>query len=276
LAADIIATRRLVPGKGLRIQRIDEIWRYRELLFFFVTRDIKVRYKQTLLGAAWAIIQPLMTMIVFTIFFGKLAHMPSDGLPYPVFSLAALVPWTYFASALTAGTASVGSYQRIISKVYFPRLLIPIAAILSPLLDFAVAFVILAALMLWYGIVPGAAIVWLPALMLLAVATAAAASISLSALNVRYRDVRFVIPFIVQIWMFATPVAYPASLVPEKWRALYGLNPMAGVIEGFRWALVGGPAPGLMTLVSALVVAVALVGGTVYFRSVEGTFADLI
>jgi lipopolysaccharide transport system permease protein len=276
LAADAIATRRLVPGKGVRVQRLDEIWRYRELLFFFVTRDIKVRYKQTLLGAGWAIVQPLMSMVVFTIFFGKLAHVPSDGLPYPVFSLAALVPWTYFASALTAGSASVGSYQRIISKVYFPRLLIPIAAVLSPLVDFAIAFGILVALMFWYGIVPGAALVWLPALMVLAVATAAATSIWLSALNVRYRDVRFVVPFVVQIWMFATPVAYPASLVPEKWRALYGLNPMAGVIEGFRWALVGGPAPGLMTLVSALVVAVALGGGIAYFRSFEGTFADLI
>jgi lipopolysaccharide transport system permease protein len=276
LSADIVATRRLVPGKGVRLQRLDELWRYRELLFFFVTRDIKVRYKQTLLGAGWAIVQPLTTMVVFTIFFGRLAHVPSDGLPYPVFSLAALVPWTYFAAALSAGSASVGAYQRIISKVYFPRLLIPIAAVLSPLLDFAIAFGILAALMMWYRIVPGAAIIWLPALMLLAVATAAAASIWLSALNVRYRDVRFVVPFVVQIWMFATPVVYPASLVPEKWRALYGLNPMAGVIEGFRWALVGGPAPGLMTLVSAAVVAIALLGGIVYFRSFEGTFADLI
>jgi lipopolysaccharide transport system permease protein len=276
LAADTLATRRLVPSKGLRFQRLDEIWRYRELLFFLVSRDIKVRYKQTILGAGWAIIQPLMAMVVFTIFFGKLARVPSDGLPYPVFSLAALVPWTYFAAALGAGSVSLGSYQHIISKVYFPRLLIPIAAVLSPLVDFAIAFAILLALMLWYGIVPGGAVVWLPALMLLAIATAAAASVWLSALNVRYRDVRFVVPFAVQIWMFATPVAYPASLVPERWRALYGLNPMAGVIEGFRWALVGGPAPGLMTLVSAIVVAVALVGGIIYFRSFEGTFADLI
>jgi lipopolysaccharide transport system permease protein len=271
-----MATRRLAPGRAWRVQRRDELWRYRELLFFFVTRDLKVRYKQTLLGAGWAVVQPLMAMVVFTIFFGKLAHVPSDGLPYPVFSLAALVPWTYFAAALSAGSASVGAYQHIISKVYFPRLLIPLAAVLSPLADFAIAFAILAALMMWYGIVPGAAIVWLPALMLLAVATAAAASIWLAALNVRYRDVRFVVPFAVQIWMFATPVAYPASLVPAKWRALYGLNPMAGVIEGFRWALVGGPAPGLMTVVSALVVAIALAGGVVYFRSSEGTFADVV
>ena len=276
MAADALATRRLVPSKGLRVQPLDDIWRYRELLYFLVSRDIKVRYKQTMLGAGWAIIQPLMAMVVFTIFFGTLAKVPSDGLPYPVFSLAALVPWTYFAAALGAGSVSLGSYQHIISKVYFPRLLIPIAAIVSPLVDFAIAFVILLALMLWYGIVPGRAVVWLPALMLLSIATAAAASVWLSALNVRYRDVRFVVPFAVQIWMFATPVAYPASLVPEKWRALYGLNPMAGVIEGFRWALVGGPAPGLMTLVSALVVAVTLAGGIVYFRTFEGTFADVI
>jgi lipopolysaccharide transport system permease protein len=276
LAADVIATRRLAPGKGLRFQRFDELWRYRELLAFFVKRDIKVRYSQTILGAGWAIVQPLMAMIVFTVFFGNLAHMPSDGIPYPVFSLAALVPWTYFAAALSAGSASVGAYQHIISKVYFPRLLIPFAAVLSPLVDLAIAFAILVALMLWYGIVPGMAVVWLPAFTLLAIATAAAASVWLAALNVRYRDVRFVVPFAVQIWMFATPVAYPASLVPAKWRALYGLNPMAGVIEGFRWALVGGPAPGLMTLVSAIVVVLALAGGIVYFRSFEGTFADVI
>jgi lipopolysaccharide transport system permease protein len=276
LAAETIATRRLTPSRGLRIPRLDEIWRHRELLYFLVSRDIKVRYKQTFLGAGWAIVQPLMAMVVFTIFFGKLAHMPSDGLPYPVFSLAALVPWTYFAAALGAGSVSLSSYQHVISKVYFPRLLIPLAAVVSPLVDFTIAFTILIALMLWYGIVPGAAVAWLPALILLAVATAAAASVWLAALNVRYRDVRFVVPFALQIWMFATPVAYPASLVPEKWRALYGLNPMAGVIEGFRWALIGGPAPGAMTLVSAVVVALVLAGGMIYFRSVEGTFADLI
>ncbi len=269
-------TRRLAPSPGWSARTLSDLWAYRELLYFLVWRDVKIRYKQTVLGAAWAIIQPLMTMVVFTIFFGHLAKIPSDGLPYPVFSLAALVPWTYFTSALGGGTASVGSYQHIISKVYFPRLLIPMAAVAAPLVDFAIAFGVLLAIMAWYGIAPGLQIVWLPALTLLAVATSAAASVWLSALNVRYRDIRYVVPFCLQLWMFATPVAYPASLVPERWRALYGLNPMAGVIEGFRWALVGGRPPGLMTLWSALVVVVALAGGVVYFRRSEGTFADII
>lgn len=253
-----------------------ELWRYRELLFFFVSRDIKVRYKQTVLGAAWAIIQPVMATAVFTIFFGRLAKVPSDGLPYPVFSLAALVPWTYVAAAVAAGSSSMAGFQHIISKVYFPRLLIPMAAVIAPLADFAIAFCVLVAVMAWYRVLPGAAVVVLPAFLALAVATAAAASVWLSALNVRYRDVRFVVPFAIQLWMFATPVAYPASLVPERWRPLFGLNPMAAVIEGFRWALVGGPAPGVMTLVSGLAVATTLVAGAVYFRSVEGTFADVI
>jgi lipopolysaccharide transport system permease protein len=235
-----------------------------------------VRYKQTLLGAGWAIIQPLMTMVVFTIFFGHLAKVPSDGLPYPVFSLMALVPWTYFASALAGCSTSLSGYQHIISKVYFPRLIIPIGAVVAPLVDFAIGFAILIGLMAWYRIVPGPSIVWLPALMLLALATAAGVGVWLAALNVRYRDVRYVVPFVVQLWMFATPVAYPASLVPAQWRAVYGLNPMAGVIEGFRWALAGGPAPGVITLVSAAVVVVLIAGGAHYFRRLEGTFADVI
>ena len=270
------ATRRLAPSHGLRLQSPDELWRYRELLFFLVARDVKLRYKQTMLGAGWAIVQPVMTMIVFTVFLGRLAHVPSDGLPYPVFSLAALVPWTYFAAAVSGGSSSLNAYQHVISKVYFPRLLIPMAAVAAPLVDFAVAFVILIALMAWYGVVPTAAVIWVPALTLLAVATAMAVSIWLSALNVRYRDVRFVVPFAVQIWLFATPVAYPASLVPEKWRLLYAINPMTGVIEGFRWALLAGPAPGLMTLVSAIAVVILLAAGVVYFRSFEGTFVDVI
>lgn len=269
-------TRRLAPSRGWRLPDGGEIWRYRELLYFLVWREIKVRYKQTILGAGWAIVQPLMAMVVFTIFFGRLARMPSDGIPYPVFSLAALVPWTYFAAAVTSGSSSMTGYQHIISKVYFPRLLVPLAAVVSPLIDFAVAFVILIALMAWYHVAPGASIVWLPVLMLLCCATAAAVSVWLAALNVRYRDIRYVVPFAMQLWLFATPVVYPASLVPERWRVLYGLNPMAGVIGGFRWALVGGPSPGLMTVVSAVAVVVVLIAGAIYFRTSEGTFADVI
>jgi homopolymeric O-antigen transport system permease protein len=274
--ADVLVTRRLQPSQGWNNRTIADIWAYRELLYFFIWRDIKVRYKQTLLGAGWAIIQPLMTMVVFTIFFGHLAKVPSDGLPYPVFSFMALVPWTYFASALAGCSTSLSGYQHIISKVYFPRLIIPIAAVIAPLVDFAIGFVILIGFMMWYRITPGPSIVWLPALMLLALATAASVGVWLAALNVRYRDVRYVVPFVVQLWMFATPVAYPASLVPSRWRAVYGLNPMAGVIEGFRWALAGGPAPGVITVVSAAVVVVLIAGGAMYFRRLEGTFADVI
>jgi homopolymeric O-antigen transport system permease protein len=275
-AAAAIVTRRLEASRGWDLRGLAELWTYRELLYFLVWRDVKVRYKQTVLGVGWAVIQPVMAMGVFTIFFGRLARVPSDGLPYPVFSLAGLVPWTYFAAGVTSGASSLASYQHIISKVYFPRLLIPLAAVLTPLIDFGVAFVVLLAVDAWYGVVPGGAIVWLPALLLLAVATAVAASVWLSALSVRYRDVRYVVPFAVQLWLFATPVAYPASLVPAKWRALYGLNPMAGAVEGFRWALAGGPSPGLMTLVSAVVVLLALVTGVLYFRRAERTFADIM
>jgi lipopolysaccharide transport system permease protein len=274
--ADVLVPRRLQPSQGWNNRTLSDIWAYRELLYFFIWRDVKVRYKQTLLGAGWAIIQPLMTMVVFTIFFGHLAKVPSDGLPYPVFSLMALVPWTYFAAALAGCSTSLSGYQHIISKVYFPRLIIPMAAVIAPLVDFAIGFVILIGFMAWYRIVPGPSIVWLPALMVLALATAAGVGVWLAALNVRYRDVRYVVPFVVQLWMFATPVAYPASLVPERWRAVYGLNPMAGVIEGFRWALAGGPAPGVLTLVSAAVVVVLIAGGAMYFRRLEGTFADVI
>lgn len=271
-----LATRRLQPTTMWHGIAIAELWRFRELLAFFVWRDIKVRYKQTALGAAWAIIQPVTTMVVFTVFFGKLANVPSDGLPYAVFSLIGLVPWTYFASALSASSTSLASYQHVISKVFFPRLIIPFAAVLAPLVDFAIAFVVLIGLMLWYHIVPGARVIWLPAILLLALATAAAVGVWLSALSVRYRDIRYVVPFVVQLWLFATPVAYPASLVPAQWRPFYALNPMVGVIEGVRWVLADGPAPGSLTFVSAGVVALLLAGGVLHFRRVEGTFADLI
>jgi lipopolysaccharide transport system permease protein len=216
IAAELPITRRLRPSQGWSTRTLSEMWAYRELLYFFIWRDIKVRYKQTLLGAGWAIVQPLMTMVVFTIFFGHLAKVPSDGLPYPVFSMIALVPWSYFASALSGSSTSLSGYQHIISKVYFPRLIIPIGAVIAPLVDFAIGFVILIGFMMWYRITPGPSIVWLPALMLLALATAASVGVWLAALNVRYRDVRYVVPFVVQLWMFATPVAYPASLVPSR------------------------------------------------------------
>ena len=264
------------PSSGMRAIQVGELWTYRELLYFLVWRDIKVRYKQTVLGAAWAVLQPVATMAVFAVFLGRLAHVPSDGLPYPLFSFSGLVPWTYFATAVTGGAMSVVGSQQLISKVYFPRLLVPLAATATPLVDFAVAMATLVAMLAWYHVTPTAAVVWLPLLILFAAATAFAVSLWLSALMVVYRDVRYLVPFFMQFWMFATPVAYPASLVPQKWRALYALNPMTGVIEGFRWALVGGPAPGAIVLVSAAAVAVLLVGGVFFFRRLEGTFADVI
>jgi lipopolysaccharide transport system permease protein len=274
-AAALIATE-IEPSTGLRPLDVRELSAYRELLYFLVWRDIKVRYKQTALGAAWAVLQPLLTMAVFSIFLGKLAHVPSDGLPYPLFSFAALIPWTYFAAALGSGALSVVGSQHLISKVYFPRLLIPLAAATTPLVDLAIGLVTLVPMMWWYGIALRPVILWLPFFVALAVLTAFGASLWLSTLNVAYRDVRYVVPFVVQFWMFATPVAYPSSLVPGKWRLLYSLNPMAGVIDGFRWALVGGPPPGQSVIISAAVAAFLVAGGLVYFRSAEGTFADLI
>jgi lipopolysaccharide transport system permease protein len=253
-----------------------EIWEYRELLYFLVWRDVKVRYKQTVLGAAWAVLQPVMTMAVFALFLGRLAKVPSDDVPYPLFAFAGLVPWTYFATALAGGAQSIVGSQQLISKVYFPRVLIPLAAAVTPLVDFAIALATIVPLMLWYHAAPGLAVVWLPAFALLAFATAFAAALWLATLTVEYRDVRYLVPFAVQFWMFATPVAYPASLVPERWRLLYGLNPMTGVVEGFRWALVGGPAPGPMLAASAAAVAALLVSGLMFFRRSEATFADVI
>jgi lipopolysaccharide transport system permease protein len=254
-----------------------EIWAYRELLYFFVWRDIKVRYKQTVIGAAWAILQPFMTMVVFSLFFGKLAKMPSHGLPYPVFYYSALLPWMYFAGALQNATNTIIEHQRVITKVYFPRIILPLAAVLSGLVDFAIAFVILIGMMLFYGIVPTMAVLWLPLLLLLAVATAFGVGLWLSALNAIYRDVRYAVPFLIQFWMFASPVAYPSSLVPERWQWLYGLNPMAGVIEGFRWALTGqGQPPAPLFAVSVLAVLLVLIGGLFYFRRMEGIIADLV
>jgi lipopolysaccharide transport system permease protein len=268
---------RIEPSAGWVSLKLPELWAFRELLYFLVWRDIKVRYKQTALGAAWAIIQPLFTMVVFSVFFGRLAKMPSDGVPYPVFSFAALVPWTFFANGLTQSANSLVSNQNLIKKVYFPRLTIPIASILSGLVDFALAFVMLVALMFYYGIVPTRNVAWLPAFLLLALVTSLGVSLWLAALNVEFRDVRHIVPFIVQFWLFATPVAYPSSLLEEPWRTVYGLNPMVGVVEGFRWALLGtGTAPGPLIVVSSVVAVATLVSGAFYFRRLEKTFADRV
>jgi len=254
-----------------------ELWEYRELLYFFVWRDIKVRYKQTLIGAAWAIIQPLFTMIVFSLFFGKLAGIPSDGLPHPIFYYTALLPWTYFANALSQASNTIVAHQGVITKVYFSRILLPTSAVLSGLVDFLIAFLVLLGMMLFYGIVPGWKVVWLPAFLLLAMLTAMGLGLWLSALNALYRDVRYTLPFLLQFWMFASPVAYPASLVPERWRWLYGINPMAGVIEGFRWALTGaGLAPGPMLATSFAIVLIVLAGGFVYFQRMETKVVDIV
>jgi lipopolysaccharide transport system permease protein len=256
---------------------IAEIWHYRELLFFLVWRDIKVRYKQTALGVAWAVLQPLFTMLVFTLFFGRLAKISSNGLPYPLFSYAALLPWQLFAFALTESSNSIVVNERLITKVYFPRLVIPLAAVLAGLVDFAIAFVLLIGLMIWYRVTPTLAILTLPLFIIFALITALSAGLWLSALNVQYRDVRYTLTFIVQLWLFASPVAYSSTLVPPRWRPLYGLNPMAGVIEGFRWALLGkSPAPGAMLAVSVFVVIIFLFGGLRYFRRMERTFADVV
>lgn len=256
--------------------RLAEVWEHRELLAFLTWRDVRVRYKQTALGAAWAVLQPALTMLVFSVFFGRLAGIPSDGVPYPVFAYCGLLPWQLFAFALSGAAQSLTANERLVTKVYFPRLVLPLSAVLAGLVDFAVAFALLIPLMLVYGVRPGPAIVLLPACVALAVATAIAVGLGLCALNVRFRDVRYALPFLTQFWMFATPIAYPGSLVPERWRALLGLNPMAGVVEGFRYALLGTPAPGPLVWVSVAVVLLALVGSLLYFLRVERAFADVI
>jgi len=265
------------PSPGWVSLNLTELWRYRELLYFLVWRDIKVRYKQTALGASWAIIQPFFTMVVFSLFFGRLAGIPSDGVPYPIFAFAALVPWTFFASGLTGSANSLVGSQNLIKKVYFPRLAIPVATVLSGAVDFALAFLVLLGMMLFYGIVPTTAVIALVPLLLLAFVTSLGVGLWFSALNVKYRDVRYVVPFLVQLWLFATPIAYPSSLLEAPWRTLYALNPMVGVVEGFRWALLGTEtAPGGMILVSSATSVALLVGGAFYFRRMEKTFADIV
>ncbi len=257
--------------------KLGELWGYRELIYFLAWRDIKVRYKQTVLGAGWAIVQPLFTMLLFSLFFGRLARVPSDGIPYPLFSFCALVPWSYFSNGLTHASNSLVSNSSLIKKVYFPRLAIPTAKVLSALLDFGLAFVLLLGMTFYYGLHPTFRMLWVPLFLLLAMVTALGAAFWLSALNVRIRDVEQALPFLTQVWLFATPIAYPSSLLSQPWRTLYGINPMVGVVEGFRWALLGAnTTPGPMLVVSSLVAAAVLVIGAFWFRRLEKTFADVL
>lgn len=270
-------TLRIAPPKGWWDLHLGELWQSRELVYFFVWRDIKIRYKQTAIGAAWAVLQPFLAMVVFTLFFGKLAHIPSGGIPYPVFYYSALLPWLYFAASVQAATNTIVENQRVITKVYFSRLALPISSVLSGLVDFGVGFVLFIFMMIYYGIRPGIPLLMFPCFLLLAVLTALGVGLWLSAMNAIYRDVRYVVPFLVQFWLFASPVAYSSSLVPEKWRWLYGLNPMAGVIEGFRWSLSGqGTPPGRMVLVSAVIVLFLVASGLIYFQKMETTVADVV
>jgi lipopolysaccharide transport system permease protein len=269
---------RIQPSKGWVSLKLNEVWAYRELLFFLTERDIKVRYKQTVIGAAWAIIQPVMTMVVFSIFFGGLAQIPSDGVPYPIFAFAALVPWGLFAYGLGEASNSLVGSSNLIKKVYFPRLIIPLASVMAGVIDFLIAFAVLIVMMLAYGITPTLNVLWLIPLVALTLVTSVGVGMWLSALNVEFRDIRYIIPFLTQFWMFITPIAYPSSLIEnETLRALYGLNPMAGVVEGFRWALLGtDTAPGPVIFVSALAALALMVSGMFYFRRMEKTFADVV
>jgi lipopolysaccharide transport system permease protein len=273
-AADLVV---IEPSSRWRLSDVRDVWTYRELLYFLAWKDLKLRYKQTVLGAGWALLQPFATMVVFTVFFGRLGGLPSDGLPYPVFTYAALLPWMLFAHVLTQSSQSIVVHQDLVTKVYFPRLLIVLAPLGVGLVDFGIAFTLLLAMMLWYGLPPGPAVLVVPLFVALAAMAAVAVGLWLAAANVRYRDVRHALPFFTSLWLFASPVAYPASLVPEHWRWLYGLNPMAGVIEGFRWALLGGRGvPLSLVAASSAVTLILLVGGLSYFARVERTFADVV
>jgi lipopolysaccharide transport system permease protein len=272
-----LPTLRIAPPGGWFDLDLREFWHAREMLYFFVWRDIKVRYKQTVIGGAWAILQPFLTMVVFSLFFGRLAKMPSEGLPYPIFYYSALLPWLYFASALQGATTVIVDQQKVITKVYFPRLALPVSAVISPLVDFAISFAFFLLMMAFYHVRPSLPMLLLPLFLALAIFTALGVGLWLSALNAIYRDVRYVVPFLVQFWMFASPVAYASSLVPERWRWLYGLNPMAGVIEGFRWALTGrGDPPSVLLAASVTGVVLLVISGVLYFKKMEGIIADVV
>jgi lipopolysaccharide transport system permease protein len=267
----------IAPSKGWVSLKLTELWEYRELMYFLIWRDIKVRYKQSVLGGTWAIIQPFFTMVVFSLFFGKLAKMPSDGIPYPIFSYAALVPWSFFANGLNQASNSLVGNSNLINKVYFPRMSMPIASVLGGFVDFVLAFIMLIGMIFYYGMVPTINVIWLPFFLMLAFITSLGASLWLSAMYVQFHDVRHIIPFLTQIWLFATPIAYPSSLLSEPWRTIYGINPMVGVVEGFRWALLGaGQAPGPIIIVSSLAALILLLSGAFYFRRMEKTFADVV
>jgi lipopolysaccharide transport system permease protein len=268
---------RIAPTKGWTELKLKELWEFRGLLYFLTWRDIKVRYKQTIFGAAWAVIQPFFTMIVFSLFFGRLAKIPSDNIPYPIFAYAALVPWTFFANGLSQASNSLVTSGNIIKKIYFPRLAIPIATVVSGVVDFFIAFIVLILMMLYYGFIPTLNIIWLPFFFGMTFITSLGVSLWLSAMNVQFRDIRYVIPFLTQFWLFSTPIAYPSSLLPEPWRTIYGINPMVGVVEGFRWALLGTEtAPGKIIIVSLFFAVFLLIGGAYYFRRLEKTFADVV
>jgi len=272
--AEVLRETIIEPASRITSRNFTDVWEYRELLWFLIWRDIKVRYKQTIIGAAWALIQPVATTVVFSMSFGRIGNMPSEGLPYPLFALAGLVPFSYFSAAVSAGSGALIANQQLISKVYFPRVIIPLASVLTPLVDFAIGLALLVVALFWFGIVPSPHMLWIGAFMLLAIATAAAVSLWVSALSVRYRDIRYVLPFVTQFWLFASPVAYPASVIAPRWRDLFALNPLTGVIEGFRSALVGKPTVTSMLWLSSITVALLFAGGLAYFFRVQDTVAD--
>jgi lipopolysaccharide transport system permease protein len=276
-AGDPAPVIRIRPARGWAPLDLREVREYRELLYFLVWRDVKVRYKQTVLGVAWVVLQPLATTLIFTIIFGNLAKIPSENLPYAVFAMAGLIPWNYFSTAFSRGGASLVGNASLLSKVYFPRLIIPTASILGGLVDTAIVFLLLIGLMIFYGITPTWAVITLPLFLLFTIATALGISLWLSALNVQYRDVGYIVPFIAQFWMYATPIVYPASMIPEQWRFIYALNPMTGVVEGFRWALFGtGEGPGVPLAISVIMVFVLVISGAFFFKRMEDTFADVV
>ena len=276
-AAGMPADVEIRPGRGLFDLELHQVWRYRELLRILVERDLKVRYRQAALGAAWAVVQPVFAVVIFTVVFGRFAKIPSNGVPYPLFAFAATLPWTYFAEASRRAAIGLVAEAELVRKIYFPRLIIPLAAVTSPLVDFAIAFVVMLATLLFYGRVPGWHIVFIPVFMVIASLLSLALGLWLSPVNVRFRDVTQTLPFMLQVWMYGSPIVYPLSMVPAKWKVLYSLNPMVGVIEGFRWALLGKARPEVVPMAMSLgVIAIALLGGLVFFKRQERSFADVI